>query len=304
MNKLAECRAKARSDSLLDDPEYRLHRRFDRFGRLYGDQAVARLMRAHVAVFGLGGVGSFAAEALARSAVGKLTVVDFDDVCITNTNRQLQALAQTVGQKKADVLAQRLRQINPRLDVHPVAEFYNADRSARLLADADGKPFDFVVDCIDNMTAKMHLIASCSRLAIPLVSSMGAAGKVDPTKVALTDLSATTVCPMAREMRKLLRQQHDFPRQGPMGVPAVFSTEQRLWPRELSYDRGLGFRCVCTNEHAEHSCDNRNLIDGTTVFVTGTFGLTCASYVINTLAADLIASAPSAASRHGDRPAH
>lgn len=301
MEEIAECRAKVLAQKLRDDPEYRLHRRFDRLGRLYGDGAVERLMGTRVVVFGLGGVGSFAAEALARSAIGHLTVVDFDDVCVTNANRQLQALTSTVGKKKAEVLAARLQEINPALTVTPLVAFYNAERSEGLLEDASGAPFDFVVDCIDNMTAKMHLIATCRARNIPLVSSMGAAGKLDPTQVALADLSETRICPMAKEMRKLLRQLHGFPRQGPMGVPAVYSTEARHWPRELSYDRGLGFRCVCPQNHPEHSCDNRNLIDGTTIFVTGAFGLACASYVVNTLTAELMGQAPGGASRQGDR---
>lgn len=303
MKEIAECRTKVPPDFLLDDPDYRLHRRFDRLGRLYGDHAVSRLMAARVVVFGLGGVGSFAAEALARSAIGHLTVVDFDEVCVTNCNRQLQALSGTIGRKKADVLAERLREINPRLEVVPIAAFYKAERSAELLAGPDGRPFDFVVDAIDNITAKMHLIATCRAQAIPLVACMGAAGKLDPTKVALADLSETRICPLAKEMRKLLRQNYAFPHEGPMGVPAVYSTEPRHWPRELTYDRGLGFRCVCPHgDNNEHTCDSRNLIDGTTVFVTGAFGLAAAAHVVNTLTADLIAAAPDALSRHGDRP--
>ena len=303
MKEIAECRAQAPPDFLLDDPDYRLHRRFDRLGRLYGDHAVSRLMAARVVVFGLGGVGSFAAEALARSAVGHLTIVDFDEVCVTNCNRQLQALSSTIGRKKADVLAERLREINPRLEVVPVAAFYKAERSAELLAGPDGRPFAFVVDCIDNMTAKMHLSTAGRAQQIPLVSCAGAAGKLDPTKVAMADLSETRNCALAKELRKLLRRHHGFPREGTMGVPTVYSTEARHWPRELTYDRGLGFRCVCPHgDNDEHTCDNRNLIDGTTVFVTGAFGLAAAAHVVNTLTADLIAAAPDAASRHGDRP--
>lgn len=259
-------------------------------------------MAARVAIFGLGGVGSFAAEALARSAVGHLTIVDFDEVCITNCNRQLQALSGTIGRKKAEVLGERLREINPRLEVVPVAAFYKAERSEELLAGPDGHPFDFVIDAIDNMTAKMHLIATCRAREIPLVCCAGAAGKLDPTQIARADLSETRICPMAKELRKLLRRNHGFPHEGPMGVPTVYSTEARHWPRELTYDRGLGFRCVCPHgANDEHTCDNRNLIDGTTVFVTGAFGLAAAAHVVNTLTADLIAAAPDAASRHGDR---
>ena len=269
------------------ETRYVLHRRFDRLGRLYGDGAVERLMSARVVVFGLGGVGGFAAEALARSAVGRLMLVDFDDVCITNTNRQLQALATTIGKSKAHLLAERLRAVNPQGKVEASVEFYDAEHSEALLTSPWPGPtpsFDFVVDCIDNLTAKAHLLATCRRLGIPVVSSMGAGGKTDPTRVRLADLARTDVCRLAQQLRKMLRQKHAFPREGKrMGVMAVYSDEPRRWPRELTYDGGQGFRCVCPKRDPRHNCNQRNLIDGTAAFVTGAFGLACAAHVVNTL---------------------
>jgi tRNA A37 threonylcarbamoyladenosine dehydratase len=263
----------------IENP-YKLHRRFDRMGRLVGDAAMERLFAARVMVIGLGGVGSFAAESLARSGIGHLTLVDFDRVCVTNSNRQLQAVKGTIGKYKAQVLAERLSLVNPQAEVVPVPRFYDADTAARILAAAP----DFVVDAIDNITAKCHLLATCRRLGLRVVSAEGAAGRVDPAQVAIADLADTRVDPLALEVRKILRRKHGFPREGPFGIQAVYSTEHPRPPFELTYDEGHGFRCVCPggrNDH--HSCEERRVIYGTASFVTGTFGLFCASHVVRAL---------------------
>ncbi len=302
-------------DNTTEETTYKLHRRFDRLGRLYGDGAVAQLMSHKVVVVGLGGVGSFAAEALARSAVGHVMLVDFDDVCVTNANRQLQALQGNIGKPKAWVLRDRLRLINPQARVEAKRAFYNHQRADDVLTapahwgNGDGR-WSFVVDCIDNLTAKAHLLATCRDRGIPVVSSMGAAGKLDPTRVRIADLADTIVDPMAREMRKILRTKHGLPGEGPMGITAVSSDEKRAWPKELTYDHGEGFSCVCPKGDElvadiranSHACDEKTLIDGTAVFVTGAFGLACASHVVNTLTAELMARAPLAASKQGTRP--
>lgn len=259
---------------------YRLHRRFDRMGRLVGDQAMAKLFGSHVMVIGLGGVGSFAVEALARSGVGRLTVVDFDRICVTNSNRQLQAMQGTIAKKKATVLADRVKLINPQCKVEPIAAFYSAQNSEAMLA---SRP-DFVVDAIDNVTAKCHLLATCVQKKIPVVSSTGASGRLDPTAIRTADLADTSIDPLASSVRRILRQEYDFPRQGPFGIQSVFSTETLHDPIELHYDEGEGFRCVCPggkNEH--HSCEERSVIWGTASFVTGSFGLACAGLVVRTL---------------------
>lgn len=290
------------SSSSEGETRYRLHRRFDRLGRLYGDGAVERLMGAKVVVFGLGGVGSFAAEALARSAVGRLVLVDHDDVCVTNSNRQLQAMRGTVGKSKAEVLRERLQAVNPQADIRGVKAFYKAERSEALLTSPWGGRYDFVVDCIDNMSAKAHLLATCREQGIPVVASMGAAARRDPTRVQMADLAETRGCRLAYSLRKLLRREHAFPKSGSFGIRAVYSDEPRAWPRELSYDDGKGFRCVCPNKNTEHSCDNRSLIDGTAVFVTGSFGLAVASHVVNSLCAEVESVSPPAPDRRGFRP--
>jgi tRNA threonylcarbamoyladenosine dehydratase len=273
-----------RTDAAAIETSYRTHRRFDRAARLFTEPGLARLMAARVVVFGMGGVGSFAAEALARSAVGKLTLVDFDEICITNVNRQLHALKGNVGRQKVDVMAERLRLVHPSATVEPVARFYSAESSEELLRE----PPDFVVDAIDNVTAKVHLIATCLRRGIPIVSSMGAAARLDPTRVRTGDLAATHTDPLARHVRKLLRQHHEIAATDgkPLGVTAVFSDESPIDPSEVGYDRGEGFRCVCPNgDNGLHSCEKRSRIEGSASFVTGTFGLTCASVVVRSLIA-------------------
>ncbi|MBI2566539.1 MAG: tRNA threonylcarbamoyladenosine dehydratase [Candidatus Schekmanbacteria bacterium] len=277
------------------EDEYRLHRRFDRIGRLLGDAGMRRLLDSSVAIVGLGGVGSFAAESLARSGIGHLRLIDFDRVCVTNTNRQLQALKGKIGCSKAEVLAERLLLVNPQARVEAVPQFYSAANAARLLRDDIG----FVVDAIDNVTAKCHLIAHCRRNGIRLVCSTGAAGRMDPTLIRVADLAQTRVDPLAQAVRRVLRQEHGFPGNGDFGIPAVFSTESPQQPLPLTYDQGRGFRCVCPGGKNDfHSCEGRRVIYGTASFVTGSFGLTCASVVVRAIAG----SAPGSAHAECDTP--
>lgn len=269
------------TDANDEETPLRTHRRFDRAGRLFSEPGLHRLMRSRVVVVGVGGVGSFAAEALARSGVGELVLIDFDKVCVTNTNRQLHTMKGTVGRHKVDVMAERLSLVHPTARITPVREFYSKENSERLLAG----PIDYVVDAIDNITAKAHLIASCRQRGIPVVSSMGAAARLDPTRVRSADLSETHSDPFARNVRKLLRQHHGIASaEGPLGVTAVFSDEPPTAPSAVHYDRGQGFRCVCPNgENNLHTCEKRSRIEGSAAFVVGTFGLTCASVAVRNL---------------------
>jgi tRNA A37 threonylcarbamoyladenosine dehydratase len=266
------------------ETRYRTHRRFDRAARLFTEPGLHRLMASRVVVFGMGGVGSFAAESLARSGVGELVLVDFDDVCVTNANRQLHALRGTIGKKKVEVMAERLRAIHPTSTVTPIARFYDASSSGALL---EG-PIDYVVDAIDNMTAKAHLVAACLARHIPIVSSMGAAARLDPTRIRVADLALTERDPFARALRKMLRKSHELviERERPIGVPAVYSEEEPREPAPVSYDEGKGFVCVCPNkDNGLHSCDRRSRIDGSASFVTGAFGLAAASVVVRAITA-------------------
>jgi tRNA A37 threonylcarbamoyladenosine dehydratase len=263
--------------------EYRPHRRFDRVARLIGETAMARLATARVMVVGCGGVGSFAAESLARSAVGHLILVDFDLVCVTNTNRQLHAMRGNIGKPKVEVMAERLRLVHPTGLIEPRTEFYAADTSDALLT---LQP-DYVLDAIDNMTAKAHLVATCHRRGIPVVSVMGAAARLDPTRVRVDDLAKTHHDPFAHHLREVLRHKHGwhFKPSRPTGIPAVFSDEPPTSPSELEYDTATqGFQCVCPqSDNGLHTCERRARIDGSASWVTGTFGLVAASVVVREL---------------------
>ena len=255
---------------------YRLHRRFDRMGRLVGDEGMKKLMQSHVMVIGLGGVGSFAAESFVRSGVGEITLVDFDEICITNFNRQLHALNGLVGERKAEVMAERMLKINPQLKANARVQFYNEKQAEEIFS----KKPDVVIDCIDSITSKCHLIHLCHSRGISIISAMGTGGRMDPAQIKVTDLSQTSVDPLARSVRSILREQYGFPAEGKgkFGVTAVYSTEQPRKPLDLHYDGGKGFRCVCPQGDNEFfTCDDRNMIWGNASFVTGAVGLQMAS---------------------------
>ena len=259
----------------------RIPRRWDRFVRLVGESATRKLLGSQVTVFGLGGVGSYAVESLARSAVGCLTIVDFDDVCVTNVNRQLQAFPATAGQSKAELLAERVRSINPDAEVDAVQAFYDPETSDALLSP---RP-DFVIDAIDNVTAKLHLLATCLKQGIPVVSVAGAGAKIDPTMVQVADLSKTRVDPLARVVRRELSRR-GFDTTKHVGLPVVFSEERAIDPDAPSWD-AEGFRCICPHaEDSPHQCEKRNVIYGTASFVTATFGHVAASVVVKELTAE------------------
>ncbi len=277
------CPTRALPADAPEDAPVKVHRRFDRLARLMGDHGIARLANAHVMVIGCGGVGSWAAESLARSGVGRITLVDFDLVCITNTNRQLHAMKGTVGKAKVEVMAERLRLIHPSGRIEAITRFYEASARDEIL----GEPVDYVVDAIDNVTAKLDLIATCVRRGIPVITAMGAAGRLDPTRVRVEDLALTVRDGLAKDVRKWLQRKHAVAlrEDGTFGIPAVFSDEPMLPPAEVSADARGGFECVCPHgENAHHSCEKRARIDGTASFVTGAFGLAAAGYVVRAIA--------------------
>ena len=256
------------------------HRRFDRAARLLGDDGIAKLGAATVTVFGVGGVGSFAAEALVRSGVGRVILVDYDRICVTNVNRQLHAMKGTLGKPKAEVMAERLRLINPDAVIEARGEFYGAETSARLLVPEP----DVVIDAIDNIAAKMHLIATCVREKLRCVSAMGAAARLDPTQVRVADLSETKVDPFARDLRRNLRRKHGLDCTRRVGVWAVYSEEPPLAPHELAYDDGA-FRCVCPGGmNGVNDCEHKNRVEGSIAFVPSVFGMTMASMAVKLLA--------------------
>jgi tRNA A37 threonylcarbamoyladenosine dehydratase len=266
------------SDS-LPEPIQKIHRRWDRFVRLVGDQGVLTLLKSHVTIFGLGGVGSYAAEALARSAVGRMTLVDFDDVCLTNINRQLQAFPGTVGQSKALLLAERVKSIHPEMWVDPVQAFYDQSTSDTLLTP---RP-DFVIDAIDNVTSKILLLETCLRLNIPVISITGAGARLDPTRIRVDDLSRTKVDPLARVLRKELSKR-GVGTDSETGIPVVYSEEDILEPEVPEWDRETGFQCICPHrEDSPHACEKRRKIYGTATFMTAAFAMAAASHVVRRL---------------------
>ncbi|MFK7769300.1 MAG: ThiF family adenylyltransferase [Mariniblastus sp.] len=256
----------------------RIPRRWDRLVRLVGENGIRKLMTARVMVVGLGGVGSYAVEALARSAIGNLTIVDFDDVCVTNVNRQLQAFPGTVGQSKANLLAERIKAINPDANVDSVQAFYDPTNSKALLSP---RP-DFVIDAIDNVTAKLHLVTTCLRKDIPIVSITGSGARLDPTLIRIADLTKTQRDPLARVMRKeLSRRGFDMTQE--IGLPVVFSEEEILEPETPTWDKD-GFKCICPHaEDSPHACEKRRKIYGTASFVTAAFGMAAVSCAVRKL---------------------
>lgn len=202
--------------------------RFAGVGRLYGTDALAAFQRAHLVVIGIGGVGSWVAEALARSGVGELTLVDLDEVCVTNTNRQSHALHSTLGLSKVMVMADRLRDINPDLVVHEQELFATQDNLAQLF---ESSP-DYVVDAIDSAGVKAAIISYCRRQKIPVITTGGAGGLIDPLRIKVSDLSKTEHDPLAAKVRSILKRHFGFSRSGrKFGVECIYSTEQARYPK-------------------------------------------------------------------------
>lgn len=226
---------------------------------LIKEAGVEKLNKAAVLVVGLGGVGSFAAEFLARAGIGKMTIVDGDTVDITNINRQLPALHSTVGKHKVDVVAERLMDINPNLELVKINEFLSPERMAEIL---DGENFDYILDCIDSVSPKTSLIIAARRRKIKIVSSMGAGGKSDPSKVIVRDISKTQHCHLARQIRKRLKKEKID-----KGIRCVFSDEIQD-EESLKMTDGSNFK---------------RSFYGTISFLPAIFGLYAAAEVINHL---------------------
>lgn len=226
---------------------------------LIKDKGLEKLQKANVLVIGLGGVGSFAAEFLARAGIGNMTIVDGDTVDITNINRQLPALHSTVGEPKAKVVSERLLDINPKLNLTAINSFLNPENMDEIL---DSEKFDYVLDCIDSVTPKITLIKSAKRRKIKIISAMGAGGKTDPSKVLVRDISKTHNCFLAKQVRKRLKKENIN-----KGIRCVFSTEIQ-------------------NEESLKLTDGTNYkksFYGTISFIPAIFGLYSAAEVINYL---------------------
>jgi len=245
-----------------------LHR-FSRTELLIGPEGLEKLAGSKVAVFGIGGVGSFTVEALARSGVGHLVLVDYDDICLTNINRQLHALQSTIGRPKVELMKERVLEINPKAQVEAWREFYAPDKGDELISDG----LDYIVDAIDNVTGKLDLIKKAVEKGIRIVSAMGAGNKLDPTAFEVADISKTSVDPLARVVRRELKKAGIL-----KGVKVVYSKEQPLEPRQNVGD--CKRHCICTNKDAVSSCTLRRQIPGSISFVPPVMGLILAGVVV------------------------
>jgi tRNA A37 threonylcarbamoyladenosine dehydratase len=249
--------------------------RFGGIARLYGQGGLQKLRAAHVCVVGIGGVGTWAAEALARSGLGALTLVDLDEVCVTNINRQLHALTETIGRSKVEVMADRIRAINPDCRVTADQRFFNDQTAAEILA----PKYDFVLDAIDSVSQKVLLLARCHEHKLPVVTCGGAGGRRDATHVRVADLAKVSHDRLLAEVRKKLRKEYGFPADGSaMGIPAVYSAEAPVFAQP---DGTVCENRAATEEGARLNC-NGGL--GSATFVTGTFGFAAAGVVVKVIA--------------------
>ncbi len=244
-----------------------LERRFGGVLRLYGADGLVRVQAAHVAVVGVGGVGSWAAEALARSGIGALTLIDLDMVAESNTNRQIQALGDHYGRAKVDVMAERIRGINPNCQIKTVEEFVTPDNTAELLHPA----LDYVVDAIDQVKVKAAMIAHCRRSHLAIVTAGAAGGQFDPTRISTADLARTEQDPLLSKVRALLRREYGFTRKPSekFGITAVYSSEPLRYPERSS-------SCEANAGPAGLNCAGF----GSSVCVTACFGMVAAAHVL------------------------
>ena len=249
-----------------------ISRRFGGVSRLYGSEALARFQRASVAVIGIGGVGSWAAEALARSAVGNITLIDLDMVAESNANRQIHALDPVFGKAKTTAMAERIHAINPLCVVTEIEDFVTLENIDALL----GRGFDCIIDAIDQVHIKTAIIAWCHAHQIPIVTAGGAGGQTDPTRIEIADLSRTEQDPLLAKVRSQLRKHYGFPRdlKRKFGVPAIFSTEPVRPPES-------GASCDAAPSLTGLNCAGY----GSSVCVTAPFGLFAAAEALRQLSA-------------------
>jgi len=258
--------------------------RFDGIIRLYGTRAVKTLQNNHVLIIGIGGVGSWVAEALARSAIGNITLMDLDDVCISNTNRQLHATQQSIGRSKIDVMSERLLQINPQLKVHTIHDFIDGDNLEEYIS----QQFDLVIDAIDAVMVKTKLINFCKWKKIPIITVGSAGGKRDPQKIISSDLSKTKNDPLLSKVRNNLRRLHHFSRNPKQRftITAVYSTEQMTYPDDA------GETCTSKEFMTEGARLDCSQGFGAASMVTGTFAFIAASEAIKKLLKKARSSSP------------
>lgn len=245
--------------------------RFSRTELLIGQEGMERLRDARVAVFGIGGVGGYTVEALARSGVGTLDLIDDDKVCLTNINRQIYATTKTVGKYKVDVAKERILEINPEAKVNIYKTFYLPDTAEQF----DFSQYDYIVDAIDTVSGKLQLVVQAEKANVPIISSMGAGNKMDPTAFQVADIYKTSVCPLAKVMRRELKKR------GIDHLKVVYSKEKPLVPID---DMAISCKtnCICP-PGTERACTQRRQVPGSTAFVPSVVGLIIAGEVVKEL---------------------
>ncbi len=251
----------------MSDPTANYDFRFGGIERLYGAGSLDRIRAAHVLVVGIGGVGSWVAEALARSGIGKLTLVDLDDVCESNINRQIHALDGQIGKSKIEAMAERCRLINPECDIRAIHTFFTSKTAASVF----DTEYDYVMDAIDSVNHKCALIDLCKRQDIPVLVSGGAGGRVDPTQIQVSDLSQSFNDKLLQQVRKQLRQGFDFPRDSKQrfNIECVFSPETARFPESCDTDEEKTSRRLdCSSGY------------GAATHITGTFGFIAAARIV------------------------
>lgn len=245
---------------------------FSRTELLLGPESMEKLAGTRVAVFGIGGVGGYTAEALARSGVGAFDLIDDDKVCLTNVNRQIIATRKTVGQYKVDVMEERILDINPRAQIDKHRCFYLPETAQEFRFE----DYDYVVDAVDTVTAKLDIILRAQQAGVPVISAMGAGNKLDPAKLKVGDIYSTEMCPLARVMRRELKKR------GVRALKVVYSTEQPIRPLE---DPSISCRehCICP-PGTQRKCTDRRDIPGSVSFVPSVAGLLIASEIVRDIA--------------------
>ena len=243
---------------------------FSRTELVIGKEGLEKLSNAKVAIFGLGGVGSFVLEGLVRAGVGNFVLIDDDRICLTNLNRQILATRKTVGQPKVEVAKQRILDINPDANVEIHQEFFMPETEGIL-----DNSIDYIVDCIDTVTAKIELVVRADKLNIPIISCMGAGNKLDPTRFEVTDIYKTSVCPLAKVMRKELRSR------GIKKLKVVYSKEEPVRLNETT-ENSCKHNCICP-PGTKRKCTIRNQVPGSVSFVPSVAGLIIAGEVVKSI---------------------
>ena len=240
----------------MDEEEKGLNQ-FSRTELLVGKEGIDKIQKVKVAIFGIGGVGSFVTEGLVRAGVKKFVLIDNDKVCLTNLNRQIIATRKTIGQYKVDVMKERILEINPDAEVETYKEFFMPGSNLNIIK----KDLDYVVDCIDTVTAKIEIVVQCKNLNIPIISAMGTGNKLDPSKLEITDIYKTNICPLAKVMRKELRKRNID------SLKVIYSKEEPIKPYNIP---------GCESEHKKQT-------PGSVSFVPSVAGLTIAGEIIRNI---------------------